>query len=127
MTAGLSTHFQNLLSECIDSYYIKLGYIEEQWTTGGLTGGSCWGDEANRPVSSEPEPELNALDRILEKICPNITLIQYKKLVHSVVSYRSGTNHEYYGNYYEYSSKRVYLENLERYVIQEGLWTPPEE
>lgn len=124
-TSKPSAAFQNALQECISGYYIDRGYISERWTTGGLTGGNCWGNNADVPVSASPEPEFHDLDSILEHLCPGISFMQYKKLIQEVVVTREGTETEYYGNYYHYAEKCVYLASLESYLIQKGLWTPP--
>ena len=50
-----------------------------EWVVGGMTGGSYRGGELYS-CSAEPEPEFEQLDTILEKVCPNVTFLQYKKI-----------------------------------------------
>lgn len=78
---------------------------------GGMSGGSCWGDEA-QPYQENEEFKHDILLMLLDRICPNITLLQYKKLgkFRELSPY---TSYEYYGNHttYEieiYSLKQVY-------------------
>lgn len=129
MTTKKYTAFEEALIGAIDDgkYYVEQGCISETWTTGGITGGNCWGGSADLPVRSDPEPEFTDMDRILEALCPTISFLQYKKLVQELVSYNSKTNYEYYGNYYEYSTKTINLKQLEEYLITKQLWTPPSE
>jgi hypothetical protein len=109
-----------------DSYYFRNeGKLEVTWTTGGMTGGSCWNDgveDPHYPVEAEEEPEFEALDKVLEALCPQITFLQYKKLVKSVVSRDATSENEYYGNYYDKMTKSVDLNVLKQYLKQNGLW-----
>lgn len=87
-----------------------------------MTGGNCWGDEANRPVDPDPEPDFEDLDKVLEAICPEITFLQYKNLVKHCVTLVNETENGYYGNYYYRSAKRVNLDDLATYLKEKGLW-----
>lgn len=121
------TPFRQLVCKALGAWYANDTTIEVRWTTGGMTGGNCWGGKANCSISSDPEPEFEDLDRILEQACPQIGFIQYKRIVQDIVKYDRKTSYEYYGNYYNYSIKTVNLEKLEQYLIKANLWTPPEE
>ncbi len=104
-------------------YHTYPSVLKTTWVTGGLTGGSCYGDSADQPVDPEEEPEFEELDKVLEAICPNITFLQYKKLVASVVSRdREDRDYCYYGNYYDKTTKSVDLNTLEQYLKEKGLW-----
>lgn len=85
-----------------------------EWVTGGVTGGSCWGTDANEAVYPEDEPELTMLDEILKKQFPNITYLQYRKLAKTanLVVIHRWEDREYYGNYYTKSSKMLDLDVL---------------
>ena len=71
--------------------------IMEQWVSGGIGGGNCWGDGGYN-LSSEEEPEFATLDALLEKICPKITHLEYKKMLNGLVNREETTKYEYYGN-----------------------------
>lgn len=77
------------------------GFHSDSWVVGGLTGGSCWGSNADQSVTAEEEPDFNQLDLFLEKYYPKITFLQYKKLA-ALVKVKEFTVGEYYGNYTEY-------------------------
>lgn len=111
--------------EEILGHHLYSDELSVQWTTGGMTGGSCWmdGDEdPHYPVEAEKEPEFDDLDKIIEGICPTITFIQYKNLVKAVVKEESYTDNEYYGNHYDRAKKSVNLHVLATYLQEKGLW-----
>lgn len=92
------------------------------WTTGGLTGGNCWGDDANEAVEAEDEPNLDALDNFLEKICPQITFLQYRRLMKNIVIRGNGeTDYEYYGNYRTMGEKSFIYRELYDALVEKGL------
>jgi len=97
--------------------------LEEKWLSGGQTGGNCWGDVADHGVNAEAEPELTDLDDVLAKFAPDISYIGYKRLSNKLINTGSFTQNEYYGNYYEYSTKFVYLDELYEYLKTElNIW-----
>lgn len=97
--------------------------LEQRWITGGQTGGNCWGDDANCAVNAERESELIELEKILKKFVPNISHSGYKTLSNKLINTRSFIVNEYYGNYYEYAAKFVYLDELYEYLKTElNVW-----
>lgn len=86
--------------------------LEVEWSTGGLTGGGYRADVEPYPYESEPEPNFDALDKVLELVAPGITFLQYKRLAASVVHYVHETHAEYYGNRRDVAYKRVLLKEL---------------
>lgn len=97
--------------------------ITKDWTTGGRTGGG-WdrdNDESTyRPRKAEPEPEIEAVDQILELFYPTIGFIQYKMLVNQLVTVTEHEMPDYYGNDEEYSRKRLSLEEFYSYLVDKG-------
>jgi len=87
------------------------------WTTGGMTGGTCWSSE-HYPIEAEPECELEELDKILEFLCPGITYLQYKKIERLITITFKNDGSDYYGNWTEYKYKRISLTVLYR-ALQE--------
>lgn len=98
--------------------HIKKQEIDENcvvykgWRTGGIGGGSCWGDGGHFALDGDVEPEFTALDNILSKICPNITFLQYKQIMCATQSFDE-TEYEYYGNSTKY--KYVYISMKDLY------------
>lgn len=95
--------------------------INVYWRIGGQTGGSCWTTNENpaiyRGINADPEPDLTDLDIILQKICPNISYINYKVLVKSTIKIKEYSIYEYYGNYTNYSIKYILLNDLYKWFV----------
>lgn len=75
----------------------------KDWCNGGT-----WGDWRGNHgiVESEEKPEFTELDNILTELCPNITFLQYKKIMNDCVTIKTWTECDYYGgetenSYYE--------------------------
>ena len=100
--------FLSLVKEVVGS---KIEYIEVHWCTGGMTGGSCWGDDPQPRESDQPE-ELTQLDQIIEKVSPDISFLKYKNLCAEIVHTDTYTQNEYYGNSYNYIAKFVLMHEL---------------
>jgi hypothetical protein len=89
-------------------------YLYSEWYGGGVGGGSCW-DDGNRshyPVPGEAETDITAIDDILMKVCPNLTFLQYRKLMNGVEDRGNYTNNEYYGNSSTHNYKVINLRKL---------------
>lgn len=91
----------------IKGYYL----LSDQWTTGGMSGGNCWGDEATPIYYADEEKELSDLDRLLQAIAPNITYLNYREIAKLIDEHRWSQS-EYYGNHYDYAIKYVNLKDL---------------
>lgn len=95
--------------------------IYQSWETGGMSGGTCWGDQA-RPYSEDPGPmELTELDKVLEKLCPSMSFLQYKNMTNEILKTASYTEREYYGNETDYTIKYVLYSKLFSYLKEKGL------
>ena len=114
--------FYKLVEGIVSKWAIKEGIISVDWTIGGITGGSCWGTSADNPVTADPEPEFEELDKILAEICPNISFLQYKRLCQAVIKTKEETENCYYGNYYEKRIKSFSIAELEKYLKDNNLW-----
>lgn len=66
-----------------------------KWCTGGSYG-SCFGDGLS-PVTPDDQPEFEALDELLIEICPNVTFLQYKKIMRECVDIEESYESDYYG------------------------------
>ena len=85
----------------------------DMWLIGGATGGNCWGDEAT-PISIydlEDEKEFTQLDNFLEIYYPEISFLDYKKIMKKV-NLKEKSYSEYYGNYRQYKYKAIKKEDL---------------
>lgn len=95
-------------------------HLYVKWSTGGVSGGSCYGGDNYAYTNSDPVPDLTSLDLILEAIKPDLTFLQYKRLVAAVQQHDSWKEDEYYGNSTNYTCKKVRLRDLFDFLSSEG-------
>lgn len=96
--------------EFVEQYKHRRKFLE--WSRGGASGGSCWGDEAE-PFDSETEPEIDSvLRKFLSLFCSNVSDAEYEAIRYSpgIEVSRDWTDWEYYGNYNDRSHKTVNLD-----------------
>lgn len=101
----------------------KLDTIEQQWATGGLTGGSCWdeGEHQHYAVDGETPPtDFEMLDNIMMKYWSDIPYLLYRKHVLPIIKTDSWTEYEYYGNSTSYAIRYVDLKDLFALLSQHG-------
>jgi hypothetical protein len=83
----------------------------ETWSLGG-TYGSCWSDTLNRVEGSAPLASFVEFDELLEKISPNITFLQYKRVYNNCVTTDTGSESDYYGGSTSYAYYKCNIEQL---------------
>jgi len=91
---------------------IKEPVIYSRYETGGYHGGSCWGGEARWYENEVPQDRFKVLDLVLEKLYPNISYLQYKK-IDELIHNNEETEREYYGNSTNYKIEYIILSELE--------------
>lgn len=92
------------------------------WSPGGVSGGNCWDSTEPTAYSNHEKPkELQILDSILEKICPNISFLQYKSLTNQLIKFEEWTEPEYYGNSTDYCSLMVDVKELYNYLVEHNI------
>ena len=100
----------------------ELNFIWMVHETGCVRGGSCWdSSDPQEYINNEKMPEFVAVDEVLNKVCPDISHLQYNAIWSEFVKeidYRDG---EYYGNYTDYEIKYVSLCDLYAYLIDHDL------
>ena len=106
---------KEVLHDTGDSY-------EVSWTTGGIEGGNCWGDNPQYPVSAEPAPELNGIDELLMVVCPDISWLKHRVIMSRIVEVDTNGGHsDYYGNYTTRASKKVSYRRLYDELVAAGV------
>lgn len=65
------------------------------WSLGG-TYGSCWDDHLC-PITPDATPEFTEFDELLERVAPDITFLQYKKIYNRCVTTNEISQSDYYG------------------------------
>lgn len=94
----------------------------DAWCLGG-TWGSCWGDKGT--VSPEAQPTaFKAFDELLEKLCPNISFMQYKSIYNETVKIVEDGYGDYYGGYRNNAHFECDLVKLYEMLSERGLITP---
>lgn len=91
--------------------------ISEIWCVGGVGGGNCWTDDGHYDLAADPEPDLEVLDKILERAAPNITYLQYKKLS-KMIKTEDYSQNEYYGNYTNYRKKYISVDDIWNMIME---------
>lgn len=100
--------------------YIKDDIVEsDSWSMGG-SWRDCWGNGGS--VSGEPESEFKTLDLIFEKVCPNISFIQYKNICNKIVVSDTRSEGDYYGGSVTYGYKYFNVKDLYRELVERGLY-----
>lgn len=98
--------------------------IYVKWLTGGV-GGGTYKNNNHYELKAEPTPEFKELDTLLDVICPNITLRQYKLLLDgvspSLVEVEEWEVYEHYGNFSYYKCKKISLRRLHERLQGLGL------
>jgi len=101
------------------SWYNDQELRSDTWCLGG-TWGNCWGDGGK--VSADEQPtDFTEFDDLLMEICPNITLLQYKKLYNSLVSIETKEEYDYYGGSTENAYYKCNLKDLYNMMVEMGL------
>lgn len=86
-------------------------FLQKTWVTGGQTGASCWdqGKPEFRSIHTEPEPDFDVLENMSVFLDLSFkTFRQVKKNIKTVQK----TEHDYYGNSTEYTTKYISLKEV---------------
>ncbi len=95
---------------------IKEPVVYSRYETGGETGGTY--RENSYPYRynrKPPEDRFMVLDLVLEKLKPNITYFQYKK-IEKMIHTNEETEREYYGNSTDWMVEYIVLSELETFL-----------
>ena len=91
------------------------------WSLGG-TYGNCWNDSIGTVSPGEPLSDFENFDEILLEICPNLGVLQYKKIRNKCVSIMTKIEGDYYGGsttdaWYQFNVQTLYNELYEMDLI----------
>lgn len=73
----------------------KTHYMYSESWSGGGTWGNCWGGEGT--IDADSPKEFIQFDKLLEKLCPKISFLQYKRLYNACVDTCESREYDYYG------------------------------
>ena len=93
--------YENTLKPFANNWREDDTLVSETWSGGG-TWCNCWGSSGT--ISPDAPREFEEFDEILEKICPTINFIQYKKLYNKCTEIITYDDRDYYGG----SETRLY-------------------
>lgn len=114
-----------LWREFVCKYDIQLDKDDKMKSGSWCLGGSyqtCWGNGGS--VSADDQPtSYEEFDSLLEKVCPTITFLQYKKLYNACVSIGTYDEHDYYGGSTEHAYFICDIEKLYSELSEIGLIT----
>lgn len=91
----------------------------ESWSLGG-SWNDCWGNTGTVSPSSAPEG-FRELDDLLEKVAPNISFMQYKKILNECVSKKEYSDHDYYGGCTYHNKQVLNVRALYDYLIEKEI------
>ena len=97
----------------------RQGFLKsDRWSNGG-TWGNYWGDSGS--IAAETPKEFIEFDELLEKLCPNITFLQYKRVRELCVTCESDYENDYYSGREEYSYWVCDLKQLHNALAERNL------
>lgn len=90
---------------------------EEEWTLGGTT--RDWNGSVE--LMRDETPDFVEFDELIERICPNISFIQYKNIYRKCVTQKTRTDYDYYGGYEEKAWFECDMKTLYKILLEKGL------
>ena len=97
-------------------------YCYYSWCTGGMGGGSCWGDSPERFAGSE-EPQSaeggNVFIALMESYAPDISFLKFRRLQSELIHDGEYSEIEYYGNFSDFHVKFFSLKDLYNAIFNE--------
>lgn len=99
-----------------DSYKNEFVLTSESWSAGG-SWGNCWGGSGT--ISPDPVPQsFKEFDEMLEKLCPDISFMTYKKLYNETVTIEERSENDYYGGTEYRHNYKCDLEKLHKLMVE---------
>jgi hypothetical protein len=94
----------------------------ESWSAGG-SWGNCWGGSGT--ISPDPVPQsFKEFDEMLEKLCPDISFMTYKKLYNETVTIEERSENDYYGGTEYRHNYKCDLEKLHKLMVELNIIEP---
>jgi hypothetical protein len=85
---------------------LKDDILTHSWTTGGNSGGSCWGGEATYHTSDTPVPTYCFITELVFIIAPYTPMLHHRVFMKTWSAIDNEVQYEYYGNcvYYDFQT-----------------------
>jgi len=94
---------------------IKELVVYTVYDIGGYRGGSCWGNKPEYVNLRLEDDRFVVLDMVLNELFPNITYLQYRKIL-KLIHTNEDTTLEYYGNSTDHRCEYIVLSELEKLI-----------
>ena len=105
-----------------DSHKNDFVLTSDSWSAGG-SWGNCWGGSGT--ISPDPVPQsFKEFDDMLEKLCPDISFMIYKKLYNETVTIEERSEHDYYGGTEYRHNYKCDLEKLHKLMVELNIIEP---
>ena len=92
--------------------------LSDEWSLGGTV---CGYDGYRDTVSADAPKDNTALDKFLEEKCPDITFMQYKRIVRECVTQETRESKDYYGGSVNYAYYKTDMKHLHKLLVEMGL------
>ena len=92
----------------------------EEWSLGG-TSADYYGSAVT--LMKDQTPDFVEFDELIERVCPNISFIQYKNVYRKCVTQKTRTEYDYYGGYEEKAWWECNLKDLYKILLEKRLIT----
>jgi hypothetical protein len=89
------------------------------WCLGG-SWQNCWGRGGSVAGDAEPS-DFGEFDSLLEKVCPNITFLQYKNISSRVMRTEEFGESDYYGGHTNHAKKYFYMNDLYEALVERNI------
>lgn len=100
--------------DTLESIILDSCFIEQSWISGGFYGNDCY-DTLNKTVDSEVEVYIDSdIIGLFNSLNIDLSINDFSEFVQLVIF---NEHEDYYGNYYEFSKKYVYLKDLYKLYI----------
>lgn len=99
---------------CRPTFYIDhVGdTLTQEEHVGGSSGAGCWDDTPSLPYRDNDVKPSDMLECILERVAPDISFLEYRRLQQLVTEHEEDRYHDYYGNYSTYRITRISVSEL---------------
>ena len=87
---------------------------------GGYSGGNCWDDTEPSYYRNNNELSYDKLDSLLEKVCPKLSFLEYRKITKLLSEKQTWSENEYYGNTTDYEYQILPLKELYDLLTEMG-------
>jgi hypothetical protein len=92
----------------------EVGDVEFGWNVGHYSG-------SGGSISAEPAPKsFHELDRLLEKVVPKLSLLEYKRIIRELVKSATTSESDYYGGSQTYGYYEIDLDALFKTLLDMG-------